>query len=308
MQDKLVVTIADEKGLKQFQVHKHIKKIIFWGLIAFCAFIVAIFFTMKFLMHTIDSVALEQNVAISEYRYIYQQNEILKNQIQQKNYELSVIHQKIDDLESIIGTQKNNQRSHDKVKEIDLETLNNEHKEVILNLIPNGFPVKEYSVLENAFSRENSSRRKKEALGVDFIVKNNTPVYATSDGVIDTIRTKYKKGYGNFVVINHSFGFSSLYAHLNTIVLKKGDFVKKGELIGYTGSSGSVKQPLLYYEVLFLNKTLPTQRYIDWNIKNFNDLLLHDSVIDWKNLVWTIQDVVRLKNFQNNFKGRKSEE
>lgn len=306
MQNKLVVTIADEKGLRQFQVHKHIKKIIFWGLVAFCIFIVTIFFVMKFLMHTIDSIALEQNVAISEYRYIYQQNEALKNQIQQKNYELSIIHQKIGDLESIIGTQKNNQRIHNKVKEIDLKNLNDEHKEVILSLIPNGLPLKEYSASENAFSRENS-KRKKEALGVDFIVKTNTPVYATSDGVIDTIRTNYKKGYGNFVVINHSFGFSSLYAHLSAITLKKGDFVKKGDLIGYTGSSGSVKQPLLYYEVLFLNKTLKTQRYVDWNLRNFNELLLSDDAIDWKNLVWTIQDVVRLKNFQNTLKSEKSE-
>lgn len=301
MQNKLVITIADEKGARQFQVHKHIKKIIVWALILFFCFIGGIILLMKFLMHTMDVIALEQNIAISEYRYIYQQNEILKHKIQQKNNELNMIHQKIGDLESIIGTQKNNQKIYDKVKEIDLEQLAYQHKEMMLNLIPSGAPILQQAKRQNALPKEYPNR-KKEALGVNFDVPKHTPVYATSDGVVDTLRLNYKKGYGNFIKINHSFGFSSLYAHLDEILLKKGDFVKKGDLIGYSGSSGGVKSPVLYYEVLFLNKTLNTEIYVQWNMENFNSLLLNNNTIDWESLVWTIQDVLRLKKFQNNLK------
>lgn len=301
MQNKLVITIADEKGARQFQVHKHIKKIIVWALILFFCFIGGIILLMKFLMHTMDVIALEQNIAISEYRYIYQQNEILKHKIQQKNNELNMIHQKIGDLESIIGTQKNNQKIYDKVKEIDLEQLAYQHKEMMLNLIPSGAPILQQAKRQNALSKEYPNR-KKEALGVNFDVPKRTPVYATSDGVVDTLRLNYKKGYGNFMKINHSFGFSSLYAHLDEILLKKGDFVKKGDLIGYSGSSGGVKSPVLYYEVLFLNKILNTEIYVQWNMENFNSLLLNNNTIDWESLVWTIQDVLRLKKFQNNLK------
>lgn len=301
MQNKLVITIADEKGARQFQVHKHIKKIIVWALILFFCFIGGIILLMKFLMHTMDVIALEQNIAISEYRYIYQQNEILKHKIQQKNNELNMIHQKIGDLESIIGTQKNNQKIYDKVKEIDLEQLAYQHKEMMLNLIPSGAPILQQAKRQNALPKEYPNR-KKEALGVNFDVPKRTPVYATSDGVVDTLRLNYKKGYGNFIKINHSFGFSSLYAHLDEILLKKGDFVKKGDLIGYSGSSGGVKSPVLYYEVLFLNKILNTEIYVQWNMENFNSLLLNNNTIDWESLVWTIQDVLRLKKFQNNLK------
>lgn len=301
MQNKLVITIADEKGARQFQVHKHIKKIIVWALILFFCFIGGIILLMKFLMHTMDVIALEQNIAISEYRYIYQQNEILKHKIQQKNNELNMIHQKIGDLESIIGTQKNNQKIYDKVKEIDLEQLAYQHKEMMLNLIPSGAPILQQAKRQNALPKEYPNR-KKEALGVNFDVSKRTPVYATSDGVVDTLRLNYKKGYGNFIKINHSFGFSSLYAHLDEILLKKGDFVKKGDLIGYSGSSGGVKSPVLYYEVLFLNKILNTEIYVQWNMENFNSLLLNNNTIDWESLVWTIQDVLRLKKFQNNLK------
>lgn len=301
MQNRLVITIADEKGARQFQVHKHIKKIIVWALILFFCFIGGIILLMKFLMHTMDVIALEQNIAISEYRYIYQQNEILKHKIQQKNNELNMIHQKIGDLESIIGTQKNNQKNNDKVKEIDLEQLAYQHKEMMLNLIPSGAPILQQAKRQNALPKEYLNR-KKEALGVNFDVPKRTPVYATSDGVVDTLRLNYKKGYGNFIKINHSFGFSSLYAHLDEILLKKGDFVKKGDLIGYSGSSGGVKSPVLYYEVLFLNKTLNTEIYVQWNMENFNSLLLNNNTIDWESLVWTIQDVLRLKKFQNNLK------
>lgn len=298
MQNRLVITIADEKGARQFQVHKHIKKIVVWVLILFICFIGGIILLMKFLMHTMDTIALGQNIAISEYRYIYQQNEILKHKIQQKNNELNMIHQKIGDLESIIGTQKNNQKIYDKMKEIDLEQLAYQHKEMILNLIPSGAPILLQAKRQNASPKEYTNR-KKEALGVNFDVPRHTPVYATSDGVVDTLRSNYKKGYGNFIKINHSFGFSSLYAHLDEVLLKKGEFVRKGELIGYSGSSGSVKSPVLYYEVLFLNKILNTELYVQWNMENFNSLLLNNNTIDWESLVWTIQDVLKLKNFQN---------
>lgn len=85
--------------------------------------------------------------------------------------------------------------------------------------------------------------------GMDFSAPKGTPVYATGDGVVDRAK-KSKRGYGNQVRINHSFNYKTFYAHLDSYVVKKGQKVKRGELIGYVGSSGKSTGPHLHYEVI----------------------------------------------------------
>ncbi|STP12886.1 M23 family peptidase [Helicobacter mustelae] len=306
MQNKLVITIVDERGSRQFQVHKHIKKIIFFGVLGLLASLIGAFFFLRFLMKSIENVAMEQNIAISEYLYIYQQNENLKDQIQKKTNELDVIHQKIGDLETIIDTQKNNQKPHHQFDDIDLENLSPSQKQMILNLVPNGDPIIEYEDRQRAFSPEGKrAKKQKQPLGISYTLALKTPIYATSDGVVESIRTGYKKGFGNYVRLNHSFGFSSLYAHLENVVLKRGQFVKKGTLIGYALMSTKEQNPALYYEVSFVGKALDSELYTQWSEKNFNEVLLQDKNIDWKSLVWVIKDILRLQDHQNHH-GEKS--
>lgn len=299
MQNKLVITIVDEKGSRQFQAHKHIKKIVFWGVLIFVGLIVGVFFAMKMLMQTIDEIALEQNIAISEYRYISQQNDNLKDQIAQKNNELSVINQKIGDLESILSTQKNNQKIQAKIEEIDLKALSLEEKKMVLTLIPNGDPLPSYKSKNPARSRENPS---KLALGLDYGVRVGSPVYATADGVVDSVRTNYKRGFGSFIKLNHSLGFGSLYAHLDKVLVKRGEFVRRGDLIGYSGRSGAVGSGVLYYEVWFINRPRRTQEFASWNLESFDALLQSYKEIEWRGLVWILQDVLKLQNYQNTLK------
>jgi murein DD-endopeptidase MepM/ murein hydrolase activator NlpD len=85
--------------------------------------------------------------------------------------------------------------------------------------------------------------------GTDFSIKTGTPVYATGDGVIRWTRSKFG-GYGKQIEINHGFGYRTKYAHLSEFVVKKGQKVKRGELIGYSGNSGGSTAPHLHYEVI----------------------------------------------------------
>ena len=293
MQNKLLITIVDEKGSKQFHAHKHIKKIIFWGIIILISIVIALFLIMKLLMNTISEIALDQNIVISEYRYLYQQNENLKNKIQQKNNELNMIYQKINDLENIIGTQKNNQKNYKKPDYSELLTnLDHAHKDLILTLIPNGSPVQYETSYKNASLQKNP----KQKLGLEFSSKEEMPVYATSDGVIDRIDKNRKKSYGSLVKMTHSFGFSTIYAHLKKISVFPGDFIRKGDLIGYADFSTLRNTYILYYEVLFLNKTLDTKTYTEWNLDNFNQIF-EDENMDWGDLLYTIKDILKLRSY-----------
>ncbi len=84
--------------------------------------------------------------------------------------------------------------------------------------------------------------------GMDFSAKTGTPIYSTGDGTVYKVR-KSKRGYGNHVVINHGFGYKTLYAHMSKYTVKKGQKIKRGDIIGYVGNTGTSVAPHLHYEV-----------------------------------------------------------
>jgi len=84
--------------------------------------------------------------------------------------------------------------------------------------------------------------------GMDFSAKTGTPIYATGDGKIYKVR-KSRRGYGNHVIIDHGYGYKTLYAHMTKYVVRRGQKVKRGEVIGYVGSTGTSVAPHLHYEV-----------------------------------------------------------
>ena len=84
--------------------------------------------------------------------------------------------------------------------------------------------------------------------GLDFTAPIGTPIYAAADGVIKDAGFN-TGGYGNRVVINHGFGYETLYAHMVRIKARVGTRVKRGEVIGYVGSTGKSTGPHLHYEV-----------------------------------------------------------
>lgn len=89
--------------------------------------------------------------------------------------------------------------------------------------------------------------------GMDFTAPRGTDVYATGDGVIEKVRYS-RRGYGNYIVVNHSFGYKTRYAHLKKSYVKEGQEVKRGEVIGAVGSTGLSTGPHLHYEVLHKGK------------------------------------------------------
>lgn len=84
--------------------------------------------------------------------------------------------------------------------------------------------------------------------GMDFSAEQGTPIYATGDGVVDRA-DNLTQGYGNHVVINHGFGYQTLYGHMSRIAARAGQKVARGQLIGYVGSTGLSTAPHIHYEV-----------------------------------------------------------
>lgn len=102
---------------------------------------------------------------------------------------------------------------------------------------------------------------KKFHTGIDFAAKTGTKVIASADGMVSSAEFK-KETYGNVITINHDKGFETLYAQLDEYLVKKGDFVKLGDVIGYVGSSGMASEPHLHYEVRKDGKIVNPKEYI----------------------------------------------
>ena len=84
--------------------------------------------------------------------------------------------------------------------------------------------------------------------GLDFAAPQGTPIYATADGTV-TLAGNIGNGYGNHVIINHGYGYETLYGHMFKVKARAGQKVKRGEIIGYVGSTGKSTGPHCHYEV-----------------------------------------------------------
>jgi murein DD-endopeptidase MepM/ murein hydrolase activator NlpD len=91
--------------------------------------------------------------------------------------------------------------------------------------------------------------------GLDFAAAQGTPIFATADGRV-SIAGNMGNGYGNYVVINHGFGYETLYGHMYRIKVRNGALVKRGEVIGWVGSTGKSTGPHVHYEVKKYGKQL----------------------------------------------------
>jgi murein DD-endopeptidase MepM/ murein hydrolase activator NlpD len=85
--------------------------------------------------------------------------------------------------------------------------------------------------------------------GIDFAASEGTPIYATGDGVVEKA-DNMEEGYGNHVVLNHGFGYETLYGHMSRMAVTVGQKVKRGQVIGYVGCTGMCSGDHVHYEVI----------------------------------------------------------
>jgi len=104
-------------------------------------------------------------------------------------------------------------------------------------------------------------KRYRPHLGIDLGAKRGTPIYATHAGKV--IYAGWMGGYGKVVKISHSGGFVSLYAHQSRLAVKRGQYVKRGEVIGYVGNTGRSTAPHLHFGLYRNAKAVNPLRYIN---------------------------------------------
>jgi murein DD-endopeptidase MepM/ murein hydrolase activator NlpD len=111
--------------------------------------------------------------------------------------------------------------------------------------------------------------------GMDFTAPSGTDVYVTGDGTVAAVISS-KRGLGNHIIINHGFGYSSVYAHLDRFNVRVGQKVRRGDVIGFVGSTGLSLAPHLHYEIKLNGTNVDPVNYY------FNDLTAeeYDKMIE----------------------------
>lgn len=140
-------------------------------------------------------------------------------------------------------------KSHDEILELA------ENKEKLFAAIPAIQPVpkKQTVVLASGYGIRIHPIYKVRKMhhGIDFAAPIGTPIYAAADGTVENVEISFT-GYGKKVEIDHGFGYRTRYAHMHMFVVRNGQHVKRGDLIGYVGDTGLSTAPHLHYEV-FIN-------------------------------------------------------
>ena len=138
-------------------------------------------------------------------------------------------------------------------KSLDEIELLAKNKESLLSSIPSIQPVKSSDLRRMAsgygYRIDPFSKARRMHFGMDFSAKRGTPIYATGDGTVSRADSR-AAGFGKHVRIDHGFGYVTIYAHMDRYLVVKGDKIKRGDLIGYVGSSGRSVAPHLHYEIV----------------------------------------------------------
>ena len=161
-------------------------------------------------------------------------------------------------------------KKFNQISKVDLIRIENERKKYI-NVLEKEYiatnltfpllkPTKGITSSEYGVKRFINNVQRNPHLGLDIAAEVGTPVYATADGLILLSDNFFYRG--KFVLIGHDNNFKSSYSHLSEILVKQNEIVKKGQLIGLMGKSGRVTGSHLHFEVLFFNKKLNPELFI----------------------------------------------
>lgn len=274
------ITISDKNGVKNYKFSANFKFQLLLVGIFFSVFIAVLVFGI-FHLNSKNS-----DLKILSKR-LYEQNLELNNKILELSQTKQIqtpqkTEQEINDIELMMAFDsiENELKSETKPP---INSVDNTLQDDFLKFIPNGFPLPNRGITSLYGNRTHpiiGTARMHH--GIDLRAKEGTPVVATADGFVE-YSANSKTGYGYLVVLSHNYGFKTRYGHLMSMdVVRVGQWVKKGEIIAYSGNTGLSTGPHLHYEIRFLERTIDPLNFLNWNLSSFNEIFLNERKVPWQ--------------------------
>ncbi len=231
MKERVVVSVSSIHGTKHFHLDKWYRQFLKGFGYFVAAGIVTIACVIYYLMGEVDFAKLKQQELETKSMTLTEEVESLKllksnleSDLLDREERINTVSDRLGDLEKVLGMEEGNGLLETR---LDTAAINSSVRMVMLTQIPSGAPVINARISSGYGKRKHPvTGTVKMHRGQDFAVNTGTPVYAPADGVVEVARSS-KKGSGNFLRLQHSYGFSSSYSHLHKFKVKSGDFVKK---------------------------------------------------------------------------------
>ena len=284
IKNKFTITITDINGSRHFYLNQIIKKIVLYVVAFIFLFLIFSGFYIKYLDSKLSDISTKREELLAKSKELELANAQMQKNVEEKAKQYAAIEDKIASFEEALGLEaENNLTITDRLDNL---KLTNEQQIGILGQIPNGWHIENKGVTGNFGWREHPLLKRREFHpGIDLRAAIGTPIYAPASGVVE-FSGYSDNGYGYNVILLHNFGFKTVFAHMvRKDVVKAGQFVNKGQLIGYTGNTGLSTGPHLHYEVRFINKTLEPLYFLNLERKNMNEFFNQERRVPWQSLI-----------------------
>lgn len=290
--DKFTLTINSANGIRQITLGQLAKRfIITFSLLIFFTLTIG-GFVIKYLYGEFSQLRDIKTQLSLENQDAKDKLAQLKNQLEEKSFELSEVELKLDDIETMIGI--TSQPDIELTKRVNVTKMSIAQKKFLLENIPSGPPLKEMHVTSSYGTRNHPVLNKSSFhTGIDLRGRRGTSVYSTANGVVEFAGYHKGSGYGNLLIIHNSFGFKTMYAHLASVDVKVGDAVQKGQPIAKVGATGLSSGPHLHYEIRYVQRTVNPQRFIDWSLENYEPIFKEQRRINWDSLLTAAKHVMK---------------
>ena len=297
MQERITLTISTIRSAKHYSIGKLFRYGIFISIFVLvltlvCSIGLAFWFKQE--AQTLDTLRMETDIS---YKQLLEQQELLHQEtlaeqyvlyqvLEEERSKVNLLDSALERIEDLVGADSTKNDENNFELRIQIAEQNSRERKRMLAAIPSGYPLKGNKRITSGFGYRNHPIRKKRELhaGIDFAAKVGTPVYATADAVVE-FAGRHRSGYGILIILSHSLGFRSLYAHLNSISIKVGQVVKKGDVIGTTGRTGVVTGPHLHYEITYVQRPLNPRYFVRWDLENYEKIFKQVRYVPWQSLV-----------------------
>ncbi len=295
MRNHYQITISDYRGARHFTLNQLMRR----SLVALGTALAAILVTGTIIISVLSArvadldeelvgLEAERNEVEAERASLAQARNQLKVEVDEKSLALQSLSDELENIEILIGLQA--EPEIPLAQRVDTASQTAFEKRLMLSSIPSGFPLDSRRVTSSYGMRQHPVHNR-EAMhgGIDFGAPVGTPVYATADGVVEWAAYHRSSGYGKMVRLIHNYGFSTVYGHLDQIEVASGNYVRRGDLLGYSGNTGISTGPHLHYEVRHLNRRLDPATFLRWSISEYDSLFANEDRVEWESLVEIIR-------------------
>lgn len=194
----------------------------------------------------------------------------------------------LEDIEVMVGLRPD--PAVDMDTRLDTTSQTVREKTVMMESIPSGWPVRASRINSGFGWRKHPLSGKKQFHGgIDFKAARGTPVYATADGLVEAAGATEGRGFGKVLILEHNYGFRTHYAHLDKILVKIGQYVRKGDQVALSGNSGRTTAPHLHYEIRHLSHNLNPRPFVEWSLERYDSLFEKETRVQWDSLATLIR-------------------